>query len=256
MINALVSLKQVIDPYVKIRVKSCHTGIEKLGVKHCVNPFDEVALEEALRLREQGFIHKVTVVTVGLASALHQMLRRALAMGADEAILVASERPFCSINIARILKKIVLDGPFQLVLMGKQSIDGDNSQTPGMLAGLLSWPQINFTSLIKPEGEALCLTQKLDKGLKLIRIRPPAVISTELNLNKPRYISLNHLIKANSKNIDIRPIESLNLDLPIHQMVLKTQAPKKKSQAVKLHSLDELLNRLEKEHHSFSCLLN
>ncbi|MGL6028970.1 MAG: electron transfer flavoprotein subunit beta/FixA family protein, partial [Legionella sp.] len=185
----LVAVKRVIDPYVKIRVKSDNSGVETQNIKMAMNPFDEIAVEEALRLREKNWATEVIVVSIGNDSA-QETLRHALALGADKALLVRAQQSLESINIAKILKKIVEDEQPDLVLMGKQTIDGDNNQTPQMLSALLDWPQATYASKLTANDRSLEITREIDGGLETLALDLPAIVSTDLRLNEPRYASL------------------------------------------------------------------
>ena len=208
----LVAVKRVIDPYVKIRVKSDNTGVETQNVKMAMNPFDEIAVEEALRIKEAQHASEVVAISIG-PDTCQETLRHALALGVDRAILVRTNASHCSLHIAKILEKIVHEEKTDLVLMGKQSIDGDNNQTPQMLAGLLDWPQITYASKIIFEGNTLLITRETDVGLQTLLTSLPAVISTDLRLNEPRYASLPNIMKAKKKKIDIIEASSLGIDL-------------------------------------------
>lgn len=242
----LVAVKRVIDPYVKIRVKSDNSGIETQNVKMSMNPFDEIAIEEALRLRENNIASEVIVVTIG-KDTCQETLRHALALGADRAILVATEDLFCSLNIAKILQKIVLDLQPQLILMGKQSIDGDNNQTPQMLAALLAWPQATYASKIVVSDNHAHVTREIDGGLETLQIELPAVISTDLRLNEPRYASLPNIMKAKQKPLTIIALDSLALKLKQHTQVLSVAPPPVRKAGSKLNSVQELVDKLRYE---------
>ena len=242
----IVAVKRVIDPYVKIRVKSDHTGVETQNIKMAMNPFDEIAIEEALRLREKNWATEVIAVSIGGDSS-QETLRHALALGADRAILVRTEETFESLNIAKILKKIIEDEKPALVLMGKQTIDGDNNQTPQMLAGLLNWPQATNASELVVDGEHLDVTREIDGGLETLKITLPAVVSTDLRLNEPRYASLPNIMKAKRKPLDMLELETLGLSLKRHIEILKVNAPATRSGGVKVDSVAALLDKLQHE---------
>ena len=242
----LVAVKRVIDPYVKIRVKSDNSGVETQNIKMAMNPFDEIAIEEALRLREKNWATEVVAVSVGNDTA-QETLRHALALGADRALLVRSEKTFESLNIAKILKKIIDDEKPSLVLLGKQTIDGDNNQTSQMLATLLNWPQATYASKIETTDNSLEVTREIDGGLETIKVQLPAVVSTDLRLNEPRYASLPNIMKAKRKPLDVLELDSLNLTLKQHIEVIKVSAPATRSGGVKVESVAELLNKLQHE---------
>lgn len=242
----LVAVKRVIDPYVKIRVKSDHSGVETQNIKMAMNPFDEIAVEEALRLREKNWATEVVAVSIGGDSS-QETLRHALALGADRAILIHTEDSLESLNIAKILKKIIDDEKPDLVLMGKQAIDGDNNQTPQMLAALLNWPQATYASKIEAMSDHLQVTREIDGGLETISVHLPAVVSTDLRLNEPRYASLPNIMKAKKKPLDVKEVNSLGVSLKKHIEVLNVTAPSARSGGVKVESVTELLDKLQHE---------
>ncbi|CZP54496.1 Electron transfer flavoprotein small subunit [Legionella pneumophila] len=242
----LVAVKRVIDPYVKIRVKSDNSGVETQNIKMAMNPFDEIAIEEALRLREKNWATEVIAVSIGSDSS-QETLRHALALGADKAILVRTEKSFESLNIAKILNSIVANEKPDLVLMGKQSIDGDNNQTSQMLAALLNWPQATNASKIIPDNNNLEVVREIDGGLETLKVQLPAVISTDLRLNEPRYASLPNIMKAKRKPLDIIDLDSLGLSLKQHVEILKVNAPATRSAGVILDSVAALLDKLQHE---------
>ncbi|WED43828.1 electron transfer flavoprotein subunit beta/FixA family protein [Legionella cardiaca] len=242
----LVAVKRVVDPYVKIRVKSDNTGVETQNIKMSMNPFDEIAVEEAIRLKEKNIANEVIAVTIG-DDACQETLRHALALGADRAILVQTNKKFCSLNIAKILQKITEKEQPTLILMGKQSIDGDNNQTPQMLAALLNWPQAVFASKLIVQGQEIEVTREIDGGLETLAMTLPAVVSTDLRLNEPRYASLPNIMKAKRKPLDIIEFESMGLTLNEHLEVLATTPPPSRSGGIKVASVDELLKKLKDE---------
>jgi electron transfer flavoprotein beta subunit len=242
----LVAVKRVIDPYVKIRVKSDGSGVETQAMKMAMNPFDEIALEEALRLREKNWATEVVAVSVGSDSS-QETLRQALALGADRAMLVRTDKFMESLNIAKILKKIVDEEKPSLVLMGKQAIDGDNNQTPQMLAALLGWPQATYASQFNPDKEVFEVIREIDGGLETLRLKLPAVVSVDLRLNEPRYASLPNIMKAKQKRLDIVELESLALALKQHIEVIKVYAPVARVGGVKVDSVAALLDKLQYE---------
>ena len=244
--KVLVAVKRVIDPYVKIRVKSDNSGVETQNIKMAMNPFDEIAMEEALRLREKNWATEIVAVSIGTDSS-QETLRHALALGADKAILVRTDQALESLNVAKVLKKIVEDEKPALVLLGKQTIDGDNNQTPQMLAAILGWPQATFASQIAIQDNSLEVTREIDGGLETIKVTLPAVVSTDLRLNEPRYASLPNIMKAKRKPLDIIELDSLNLALKKHIDVLKVNAPATRSGGVKVESVAALLDKLQHE---------
>ena len=242
----LVAVKRVIDPYVKVRVNPNNSGIETKNVKMSINPFDEIAIEEALRLREKNIAAEVVVVTVG-TDASQETLRHAMALGADRGILVRTDDTFCSLNVAKILQKIVIDEQPQLVLMGKQSIDGDNNQTPQMLAALLDWPQATFASKLSVSAQRLQITREIDGGLETLDVKLPAVVSTDLRLNEPRYASLPNIMKAKRKPLDTIELSALGLTLRPHIEVLAVKPPAARRGGIKVDSVQTLLDKLQHE---------
>lgn len=246
IMKILVAVKRVIDPYVKVRVKADNSGVETQNIKMSMNPFDEIAVEEALRLREKNQASEVIVVTIGSDSS-QETIRHALALGADRGILIKQEGILESLNIAKILQKIAIEEQPALILMGKQAIDGDNNQTPQMLAALLDWPQATYASKIELHNESLRVTREIDGGLETLQVMMPAVVSTDLRLNEPRYASLPNIMKAKRKELTIRDLESLGLNLKKHVEILKVSAPVTRSAGSKVQSVDELLEKLKHE---------
>lgn len=242
----LVAVKRVIDPYVKVRVKTDKTGVETQHVKMSMNPFDEIAIEEAVRLREKNIASEIVVVTVG-SDASQETLRQAMALGADRGVLVRTDEVHCSLNIAKILKKIVIQEQPKLILMGKQSIDGDNNQTPQMLAAILNWPQATFASKLDVGADHIKVTREIDGGLETLDVTLPAVVSTDLRLNEPRYASLPNIMKAKRKSLDVIELPSLGLSLKKHIEVLSVTAPSVRSAGVKVDSVQALLDKLQHE---------
>lgn len=242
----LVAVKRVIDPYVKIRVKQDNSGVELKNIKMSMNPFDEIAVEEALRLRERQIATEIILVSIGGLDS-QETLRHGLALGADRAILVSTDETHCSLNVAKILQNIVQREQVDLVLMGKQSIDGDNNQTPQMLAALLAWPQATFASKIDVQDSHVHIMREVDGGLETIDVHLPAVISTDLRLNEPRYASLPNIMKAKQKKLDIVELASLGLTLKQHIEILEVKAPSIRRGGVKLESVEALIDKLKQE---------
>lgn len=242
----LVAVKRVIDPYVKIRVKSDKTGVETLNTKMAMNPFDEIALEEAIRLREGNLASEVIAVTIASDSG-QETLRHALALGADRAILVSCDKSLEPLNLAKILKQVVEDEAPGLVLMGKQSIDGDNNQTPQMLAGLLRWPQATNASKVTLHENQLQVTREIDGGLETLKLALPAVISTDLRLNEPRYASLPNIMKAKQKPLKIIELESMGLSLKQYTEVIQVTAPTSRGAGIIVENVAALLDKLQHE---------
>lgn len=242
----LVAVKRVIDPYVKIRVKSDNSGVETQNIKMAMNPFDEIAVEEALRLREANWATEVVIVSIGTDNS-QETLRHGLALGADRAILVRTDAVLESLNVAKILKKVVDDEQPNLVLMGKQTIDGDNNQTPQMLAALLNWPQATYASKVEAHTTDLIVTREIDGGLETIKVQLPAIVSTDLRLNEPRYANLPNIMKAKRKELSIIELDSMGLSLKQHIDVLKVTAPSVRNAGIKVESVTELLDKLQHE---------
>lgn len=243
----LVAVKRVIDPYVKVRVKSDNSGVETQHVKMSMNPFDEIAVEEAIRLKEQGKAQEVIVVSIG-ADACQETLRTALALGADRGIHVHTQQnDLVSLNIAKILKRVVEQQQTSLIIMGKQAIDGDNNQTGQMLAALLDWPQASFASKIDLNGDEVCVMREIDGGLETIGASLPLVITTDLRLNEPRYASLPNIMKAKRKPLERIELSEMNLELKTHRKILKVVLPETRKTGEILHSVEELVEKLSNE---------
>ncbi len=242
----LVAVKRVIDPYVKIRVKQDNSGVELKNVKMSMNPFDEIAIEEALRLCEQQVATEVVLVSVG-SNESQETLRHGLALGASRAILVRTEESYCPLNIAKILHKIALSEQANLVLMGKQSIDGDNNQTPQMLAALLGWPQATFASKMILNSPHIQVTREVDGGLETCEVELPAVVSVDLRLNEPRYASLPNIMKSKQKQLDVLELSSLGVPLKQHTEILSVTSPTVRRGGVKLESVEALVDKLRFE---------
>ena len=242
----LVPAKRVIDYNVKVRVRSDESGVELINVKMSMNPFDEIAIEEALRLKEAGHASEVIVVSIGPAQAL-ETVRSGLAMGADRGILVRCDSPVEPLAVAKILKKIIEKEKPQLVILGKQAIDDDCNQTGQMLAGLLGWGQATFASRVTIMGEKVEVTREVDVGLQVLTLSLPAVITTDLRLNEPRYASLPNIMKAKKKPIDECAPEDFGVDVSPRLRVLKTSEPVVRIAGEKVKSISELVSKLRNE---------
>jgi electron transfer flavoprotein beta subunit len=242
----MVTVKRVIDPYVKIRVKTDNSGVETQNMKMSMNPFDEIALEEAIRLFEKGNATEVIAVSIG-SDLCQDILRQALALGADRAILVRTEQRHCSLQIAKILQQIAEREKPELILMGKQSIDDDNNQTPQMLSGLLHWSIATFASEIIPKNGELEVTREIDGGLETLHLSLPAVVSADLRLNEPRYATLPKIMKAKTKPLEIIELSNLNIELKKHKEILSVHAPVARVAGVKLDSIGTLVDKLQNE---------
>jgi electron transfer flavoprotein beta subunit len=244
--KVLVAVKRVIDYNVKVRVKADGSGVETANVKMSMNPFDEIAVEEALRLREAGTATEIIAVSIGMEKC-QETIRTALAMGADRGILVQTDAEVEPLAIAKILKAVVEHEEPGLVIVGKQAIDGDHSQTGQMLSALLGWPQGTYAFRIALEGEALELTREIDGGLETVSLKMPAVLTTYLRLNEPRFASLPNIMKAKKKPIDVLTPEELKVDVTPRVETLKVAEPPKRDAGVKVESVTELVEKLKNE---------
>jgi electron transfer flavoprotein beta subunit len=242
----LVAIKRVVDYNLRVRPNLAGTDMDIASAKMSINPFCEIALEEAVRLKEQGIASEIVVVSIGVAQVQEQ-LRSALALGADRAILIQSDEDLQPLAVAKCLAAVVKDEAPQLVLMGKQSIDGDNNQTGQMLAGLCDWPQGTFASKLKITATGLEVTREVDGGLQTLALELPAVITTDLRLNQPRYPSLPNIMKARQKPLVIVPVVELGIDLRPRQRLLKVELPPARKPGIKVSSVSELLAKLTQE---------
>jgi electron transfer flavoprotein beta subunit len=242
----LVSVKRVVDYNVRIRVKADGSGVETAGVKMSINPFDEIAVEEAVRLKEKGVASEIVVVTIGTEAA-QDVLRTALAMGADRAIHIVADSEIQSLAAAKLLQAVVLKEQPQLVITGKQAIDDDANQTGQMLAGLLGWAQGTFASKLSIEGEHAVVTREIDGGLVTVKLVLPAVVTTDLRLNEPRYIALPNIMKARSKPLVKMTVQELGVDTAPRLRILKVEEPKKRQGGRKVASVEELVDKLKNE---------
>jgi electron transfer flavoprotein beta subunit len=242
----LVAVKRVVDYTVQIRVKSDQSGVETANVKMSMNPFDEIAVEEAIRLKEKGFASEVIVVSIGTL-ACQETLRTALAMGADRAILVETNDEIQPLAAAKILQTLVAKESPELVIVGKQAIDSDNNQVGQMLAGLLRWGQATFASKVVVDQKHVFVTREVDGGLETLSLLMPAVITTDLRLNVPRFLSLPNIMQAKRKPITIVPITDLQIDLTPRLKTLKVTAPEKRRSGIKVESVKELIKLLKQE---------
>jgi electron transfer flavoprotein beta subunit len=241
--KALVAVKRVIDYNVKIRVKADKTGVETANVKMSMNPFDEISVEEALRLREAGTVSEVIAVSLGVPQC-QETIRTALAMGADRGVLVETNAELQPLAVAKLLKAVILQENPEIVIIGKQAIDDDCNQTGQMLSALLGWPQATFASKIKISDGHAEVTREVDGGLETIAIKLPAVITTDLRLNEPRYASLPNIMKAKKKPIDTRTPADYGVDAAPRLEILKTADPPARKAGVKVGSVMELVGKL------------
>jgi electron transfer flavoprotein beta subunit len=242
----LVPVKRVVDYNVKIRVKPDGSGVELANVKMSMNPFDEIAVEEAIRLKEQGKATEIVAVSIGPAQAA-ETIRTALAMGADRGILVKTDQPVEPLGVAKILKAIVEKESPQLVILGKQAIDDDSNQTGQMLGALLGWPQGTFAFKLALGEGTVDVTREVDGGLQTVGLKLPAIVTTDLRLNEPRYASLPNIMKAKKKPLDETSPEALGVDAAARLKVLKTVEPGGRKAGVKVGSVAELVNKLKVE---------
>jgi electron transfer flavoprotein beta subunit len=244
--KVLVPVKRVIDFNVKVRVKPDGTGVDLANVKMAMNPFDEIAVEEAIRLKEKGQATEIVAVSIGPAAA-SETIRTALAMGADRGILVKHDGSVEPLAVAKLLKAIVDAEKPGLVILGKQAIDDDSNQTGQMLAALLGWPQGTFASKLVIEGDHALVTREVDGGLQTVKLKMPVIVTTDLRLNEPRYASLPNIMKAKKKSIDEKSPADYGVDVSPRLKVLKTSEPPGRKGGVKLGSVDELVDKLRNE---------
>lgn len=246
----IVPIKRVIDYNVKVRVKSDGSGVDLAGVKMSMNPFDEIAVEEAVRLKEKGKATEVIVVTIGPAIA-QDVIRTAMAIGADKGILITTDLPtdtsFEPLMVAKCLAKIITRETPQMVIMGKQSIDDDSNQTGQMLAALLNWPQGTYISKIDIDGDKATITREIDGGLETLGLTLPAVITTDLRLNTPRHVSLPNIMKAKQKPMETITAADLGVDLTPRLKVLGISEPEKRKSGIKVPDVDTLIDKLKTE---------
>ncbi len=240
----LVPVKRVVDYNVKIRVKADGSGVDLANVKMSMNPFDEIAVEEALRLKEAGKATEVIVVSIGPAKA-EETLRTGLAMGADRGILVKTDDPVEPLAVAKILAKIVAEEQPGLVILGKQAIDDDSNQTGQSLAALLGWGQGTFASKVEISGDSVDVTREIDGGLQTVTLKLPAIVTTDLRLNEPRYASLPNIIKAKKKEVAAKTPADYGVDITPRLEVLKTAEPPTRKAGVKVGSVPELVAKLK-----------
>jgi len=242
----MVPVKRVVDYNVKVRVKSDGTGVELANVKMSMNPFDEIAIEEAIRLKEAGKAEEIIVVSIG-PKAAQETIRTGLAMGADRGILVEHDADAEPLAIAKVLKAIVGEENPDIVLLGKQAIDGDNNQTGQMLAQLLGWPQGTFASEVVLEDGSVNVTREVDGGLETVKLNLPAVITTDLRLNEPRYASLPNIMKAKRKPIDMKTPTDYSVDMATRLTVLKVEEPASREAGIIVETVEDLVAKLKEK---------
>ena len=242
----VVPIKRVVDYNVKVRHLGDQSDVDLNNVKMAMNPFCEIAIEEAVRLKETGTVTEVIAVTVGKSDSQEQ-LRTALALGADRAILVETESLLEPLAIAKALSKVIEAESPQLVILGKQAIDGDNNQTGQMLAALLDYGQATFASEISIDVDSASVTREIDGGLQTIKVSLPAIITTDLRLNEPRYASLPNIMKAKKKELDVQPIDAMGIDTAPRMELLSVELPAARQEGIKVESVEELVCKLKNE---------
>ncbi|MEM8790260.1 MAG: electron transfer flavoprotein subunit beta/FixA family protein [Pseudomonadota bacterium] len=248
--KVLVPVKRVIDYNVKVRVKADNSGVDLANVKMSMNPFDEIAVEEAIRMKEAGKVEEIVAVSIGVKQA-QETLRTALAMGADRAILIEAadnvDTDIEPLSVAKLLAKVVEEEAPGLVICGKQAIDNDMNATGQMLAALLGWSQATFASKVEVEGDSATVTREVDGGLQVIKVKMPAIVSVDLRLNEPRYASLPNIMKAKKKPLDVKTPADYGVDVAPRLSVLETVEPPARKAGVKVGSVDELITKLKDE---------
>ncbi len=244
--KVLVAVKRVVDPNIKVRIKADGSGVDLANVKMAINPFCEIAVEQAIRMKEAGTVSEIVVVSIGLPQC-QETLRTALAMGADRGILVETDVEVQPLAVAKVLKAIIAKENPALVIVGKQAVDDDCNQSGQMLAALLGWPQAAFISKIEVAGDHADITREVDGGLEKLAIKLPAVVTTDLRLNEPRYVTLPNIMKAKKKPIEVIKADTLGIDIAPRLKTLKVEEPPKRGAGVKLADVAELVNKLKNE---------
>ncbi|WP_353171312.1 electron transfer flavoprotein subunit beta/FixA family protein [Paracandidimonas soli] len=244
--KVLVPVKRVVDYNVKVRVKSDQSGVDVANVKMSMNPFDEIAIEEATRLKEKGAATEVIAVSCGVTQA-QETLRTAMAIGADRSVLVETDAELQPLAVAKLIKAVVDREQPQLVILGKQAIDDDANQTGQMLAALLDWPQATFASKVEVAGDSVTVTREVDGGLETLQLSLPAVITTDLRLNEPRYVTLPNIMKAKKKLLDVLTPDALGVDVAPRLKTLKVAEPAARSAGVILPDVASLVDKLKNE---------
>jgi len=242
----LVTVKRVVDFNVKVRVKDDHSGIETANVKMSMNPFCEIAVEEAIRLKEKGIASEIVAVSIG-PSQCQETLRTALALGADRAILVKTDDEVQPLAVAKLLKEVAAKESPEMIIMGKQSIDGDNNQSGQMLGALLDWPQGTFASEVEVADGKVAVTREVDGGLETVSLNMPAIVTTDLRLNEPRFASLPNIMKAKRKPLEEMTPEDLGVDIAPRVSTLKVEPPAAREAGIKVESVEELVEKLKNE---------
>lgn len=244
--KVLVAVKRVIDYNVKVRVKADNTDVDLANVKMAMNPFCEIAVEEAVRLKEKGVATEIIVVSIGPKVAQEQ-IRTALALGADRGILIETEDKLESLSVAKALKAVVEKEQPQLIILGKQSIDNDNNQTGQMLAALTGYAQGTFASEVTVDGDKVNVIREIDGGLRTVGLKLPAIVTTDLRLNEPRYASLPNIMKAKRKPLEVVSPADLGVEIKTTQTLVKVESPAERSAGIKVASVDELIEKLKNE---------
>jgi len=242
----LVPIKRVVDYNVKVRPLSDQSDVDLNNVKMAMNPFCEIAVEEAVRLKEAGIASEVVAVTVGKSDSQEQ-LRTALALGADRAVLAETESLLEPLAIAKVLSKVIEEESPKLVILGKQAIDGDNNQTGQMLAAMLNYSQATFASEVSIDGDSASVTREIDGGLQTIKVSLPAIITTDLRLNEPRYASLPNIMKAKKKELDVKSVSEMGIDIDNRMELLSVELPASRQEGIKVESVEELVGKLKEE---------
>jgi electron transfer flavoprotein beta subunit len=244
--KVLVTVKRVIDPYVKVRVKADGSGVETANVKMTMNPFCEIAVEQAVRMKEAGVVTEIVVVSIGTQQS-QETLRTAMAMGADRGILVETDVEVQPLAVAKVMKAVVARESPKLVIMGKQAIDDDSNQSGQMLSALLGWPQAAFISGIAINGDSADVTREIDGGLEKLTIKLPAVVTTDLRLAEPRYVTLPNIMKAKKKPLEVVKPDALGVDVAPRLTTLKVEEPSRRGAGVKVADVKELVSKLKNE---------
>ena len=242
----LVAVKRVVDYNVKIRVKSDNSGVETTNVKMSMNPFDEIAVEEAVRLKEAGKASEIIAISLG-SSQCQETIRNALALGADRGILIETDEELEPLAVAKLLKEITERESPDLIILGKQAIDDDSNQTGQMLAALLGWPQGTFASNVEIDATSAEVTREVDGGLETIKLKMPAIITTDLRLNEPRYAKLPNIMKAKKKPLDVLPVADLGVDITPRLKTLSVNEPAQRKAGIKVETVSELVDKLRNE---------
>jgi electron transfer flavoprotein beta subunit len=244
--KVLVTVKRVIDPYVKVRVKSDGSGVETANIKMTMNPFCEIAVEQAVRMKEAGVVTEIVVVSIGVPQS-QETLRTAMAMGADRGILIEAPADIQPLAVAKLVKAVIDKEQPKLVITGKQAIDDDSNQTGQMISALLGWPQATFISNITVNGDSADVTREVDGGLEKLTIKLPAVVTSDLRLNEPRYVTLPNIMKAKKKPLEVLKPDALGVDVTPRLKTIKVEEPARRSAGTKVADVKELVAKLKNE---------